>query len=32
MTQVNINGELFDVFIVRGQDADLVPIIMDVAP
>jgi hypothetical protein len=32
MTQVNINGELFDVFIVRGQDADPVPILMDVAP
>ena len=32
MAQVNINGELFDVFIVRGQDADPVPIIMDVAP
>lgn len=32
MTQVNINGELFDVFIVRGQDADPVPILLDVAP
>jgi hypothetical protein len=32
MTQININGELFDVFIVRGQDAAPVPIIMDVAP
>lgn len=32
MTQVNINGELFDVFIVRGQDADPVPILLDVVP
>lgn len=32
MTQVNINGELFDVFIVRGQNAAPVPIVMDVAP
>ena len=32
MTQVNINGELFDVFIVRGQNSDPVPIVMDVAP
>jgi hypothetical protein len=32
MTQININGELFDAFIVRGQNSAPVPILMDVAP
>lgn len=32
MSQVTINGEVFDVFIVRGQDAAPVPILMDVTP
>jgi hypothetical protein len=32
MTQININGELFDAFIIRGQNSAPVPILMDVAP
>jgi hypothetical protein len=32
MTQININGELFDAFIVRGQNSAPVPILMNVAP
>lgn len=32
MTQININGELFDAFIIRGVESDPVPILMDVTP
>ena len=32
MAQIQINGETFDVFIVRGAQADPVPIVMDVTP
>ena len=32
MTQININGELFDAFIIRGVNSEPVPIQMDVAP
>lgn len=32
MAQIQINGETFDVFIVRGAQADPIPMVMDVAP
>lgn len=32
MAQIQINGETFDVFIVRGANADPIPMVMDVAP
>lgn len=32
MAQIQINGETFDVFIVRGADAAPIPMVMDVAP
>lgn len=32
MTQININGQLFDAFIVRGAESAPVPILLDVAP
>lgn len=32
MAQIQINGETFDVFIVRSAEADPVPMVMDVAP
>ena len=32
MAQIQINGETFDVFIVRGAEADPIPMVMDVAP
>jgi len=32
MAQIQINGETFDVFIVRSADSDPIPMVMDVAP
>jgi len=32
MPQISINGETFDVFIVRNGEAEPIPMIMDVAP
>lgn len=32
MSQIQINGETFDVFVVRGTESDPIPMIMDVAP
>lgn len=32
MAQIQINGETFDVFIVRSAESDPVPMVMDVAP
>ena len=32
MAQIQINGETFDVFIVRSPEAAPIPILMDVAP
>ena len=32
MPQIQLNGQTFDVFIVRNQEAEPIPILMDVAP
>lgn len=32
MAQIQINGQTFDVFIVRSAESDPIPMVMDVAP